>query len=586
MWGFQTSGIFGNVSMKNLELLLRNTVKTLSQCRTKYHNTNQMRKIYQIVCLTVFLTLFFKIGEAQTTVQTNVPALKEVFANDFSIGCLLSYPHIGFPNDPYVSGQGSIVAPQGGYLIKHHMNCMTPGNNMKSIYTIDIAASASAYKAATTQEARDSIEINPKVRFNGNLIAQLNWAKRQGFAFRGHTLVWHSQSPAEFFRSGYTATGTRVSKEVMTKRMENYIKEVIRILHESWPNMLVAMDVVNEAISDSNGAFRTSGNEWYTTFGDNSYVMKAFELARKYTLEYGETQMKLYYNDYNTHSSTKATGIANLCKPIFEAGYLDGIGMQDHDSNTSPTAAQWIASYNKFYPVCHEMAVTELDVSTNSGTNSPSAAVLTTQANQYAQLFKCFVERSYYSGRGKLINVSKDGLNDQYTFVTNQSSSLWNTNNQCKPAFYAVVDVGIYYNKLDSLIKVANALDKNEFTSTSWSIISAELSSAKTVLAKNFSSSDPAATGLANAYNNLQKSISAGRGVNDLSKNISVKTYDGKIHIYGAPVGAVIHIYNLNGALLQSEKASEPNPVFSYISPCIVRISDGRKTFTSKFFQQ
>ena len=39
-------------------------------------------------------------------------------------------------------------------------------------------------------------------------------------------------------------------------------------------------------------------------------------------------------------------------------------------------------------------------------TIAPSAAVLATQANQYGQLFKCFVERSYRSGRGKIINVS------------------------------------------------------------------------------------------------------------------------------------------------------------------------------------
>lgn len=101
---------------------------------------------------------------------------------------------------------------------------------------------------------------------------------------------------------------------------------------------------------------------------------------------------------------------------------------------SSPTAAQWIATYNKFDTICTEMAVTELDVTTASGTNTPSISILTQQANQYGQLFKCFVERSYKSGRGKLISVSKDGLNDQWTFVTNQSTSLWDTKDQCKPA--------------------------------------------------------------------------------------------------------------------------------------------------------
>ena len=71
----------------------------------------------------------------------------------------------------------------------------------------------------------------------------------------------------------------------MTERMGNFIKEVIRIIHEGWPGLLMAMDVVNEAVND-NGTDRTLNNEYYTTFGDMSYVMKAFEFARQYTIEY------------------------------------------------------------------------------------------------------------------------------------------------------------------------------------------------------------------------------------------------------------------------------------------------------------
>ena len=285
--------------------------------------------------------------------------------------------------------------------------------------------------------------------------------KRQGFTFRGHTLVWHNQTPGTaFFRSGYSSTGTRLSKEKMTERMGNFIKEVIRQIHEGWPGLLSAFDVVNEAVNDD-GTDRTN-SEWYQTFGDNTYIKKAFEFARKYTVQYNESQIKLYYNDYNTSNPNKADGIVRVCGPIFHAGNLDGIGMQEHDANNSPTAEQWIATYNKFDTICTEMAVTELDVTTGSA--NPSAAVLQTQANQYGQLFKCFVERSYFSGRGKIINVSKDGLNDQWTFKTNQSSSLWNASDQCKPAFFAVADVGTYYNGIDSLVTKTDSLDENEYT--------------------------------------------------------------------------------------------------------------------------
>ena len=460
-------------------------------------NCNKYNKL--IILIAAVLMFSLKTNAQSDTIETNVPALKDVFANDFNIGCLLSYPHIGFPSDPPVPGQGNVVAPNGGHLIKFHMNSMSPGNNMKPQNTVDINASAAAYNAASTDEERDSIDIHPVVRFNGNMIAQLNWAQRQGFTFRGHTLVWHNQTPGTaFFRTGYSATGERLNQEKMTRRMGNYIKEIIRLLHEDWPGLLSAMDVVNEAVNDD-GSDRTANNEWYTTYGDLSYIMKAFEFTRQYTTEYGETQIKLYYNDYSTHLSNKANGIVRVCGPIFRAGYLDGVGMQDHDNNSSPTAAAWIASYNKFDTICTEMSVTELDV--NPG-NPPN---YTTQANQYAQLLKCFVERSYRSGRGKIINVSKDGLNDQYAFVAN--ASLWDAQNKCKPAFFALVDVGLNYNALDSLIVYADTLEESDYTPESWTPFAAALASAVTARDQNYTNSSPAGEALGEAKDNLEAAI-------------------------------------------------------------------------------
>ncbi len=446
---------------------------------------------------------------ASAQIQTNVPALKDVFAKDFYIGCLLSYPHVGFASDPVVPGQSAVVDVNGGYLIKYHMNSMSPGNNMKPIYTVDMAGSAAAYTAATTQAQKDSINVRPLITFNGNLIAQLNWAMRQGFTFRGHTLVWYSQTPGTgFFRTGYSTTGDRLTKATMTDRLENYIKEMIRLLHVGWPGLLSAYDVVNEAINDD-GTDRTTESEWYVTFGDNSYIAKAFEFARKYTTQYGETQIKLYYNDYNTYLAAKADGIVRLCGPIFRAGNLDGLGMQEHDAFSYPTAQQWIATYNKYDTICTEMAVTELDVNTNSGTNTPSASILAQQANQYGQLFKCFVQRSYKSGRGKIINVSKDGLNDQYTFVTNQATSLWDTKDQCKPAFYAVVDVGRNYNTLDSLITYAITLQQNKYTANSWTALAGALAAAQAAKAQNYSVSVSADTALGAAKDSLNIALNS-----------------------------------------------------------------------------
>jgi endo-1,4-beta-xylanase len=441
---------------------------------------------------------------ADGVVQTNVPALKDVFKDDFTIGCLLSYTHVGLPDDPQVSGQATNSVPQGGALIKYHMNGMSPGNMMKAIMTIDTNASKAAVEAAAADK-KDYAETHPVISFNGNLIAQLNWAKRQGFTFRGHTLVWHSQTPGQFFNAGFVNGGEKASKDVMLKRMEFYIAEVIRLLHEGWPGLLTAMDVVNEAIDDSTGTIRTAKNTWYEIFGDDSYIRKAFEFARKYTKQYGETQMKLYYNDYNTTNPVKADGIVKLCGPIFKAGFLDGIGLQEHDWSNNPTADAWIASYNKYATICKEIAVTELDVST--GSNAPDADMLETQANQYAMLFKLFLERSAKSGRGKIVNVSKDGLNDQYTFKPNQSSSLWDANFQCKPAFYAVVDMAKNYKELSALIAAGKKLKQKDFPAADWQAIGQALKAGQEVLAKNYSMSESAVTGLGDALQALKSAM-------------------------------------------------------------------------------
>ena len=89
------------------------------------------------------------------TIQTTVPHLKNVYAHDFNIGCLLSYRNIGFADDPPVPGQSAVITPNGGFLIKFHMNSMSPGNNMKPMYTVDISGSAAAYAAAGTSVAKD-----------------------------------------------------------------------------------------------------------------------------------------------------------------------------------------------------------------------------------------------------------------------------------------------------------------------------------------------------------------------------------------------------------------------------------------------
>lgn len=130
---------------------------------------------------------------------------------------------------------------------------------------------------------------------------------------------------------------------------------------------------------------------------------------------------------------------------------------------------------------------------------------LTAQANEFGMLLKCFVERSYRSGRGKIVNVTKDGLNDANTF--NANSSIWDANDQCKPSFYAVANVGINYNALDSLISYADSLKQTGYTNTSWSSFSSALVSAKNAKNQNYLATVSVADALGQAKDTLKSAI-------------------------------------------------------------------------------
>jgi hypothetical protein len=99
------------------------------------------------------------------------------------------------------------------------------------------------------------------------------------------------------------------------------------------------------------------------------------------------------------------------------------------------------------------MSITESHIDVN--TVNPTVNDFTAQTNQYAMLFKCYLDRSYYSGRGKIINVTKAGITDQYDALPNVYSALWDSNLQCKPAFYAVANVGM--NFASALVTAKNA---------------------------------------------------------------------------------------------------------------------------------
>ena len=151
------------------------------------------------------------------------------------------------------------------------------------------------------------------------------------------------------------------------------------------------------------------------------------------------------------------------------------------------------------------MSITEYHVDVD--TVSPTAGDFVAQGNQYAMLFKCYLDRSSLSGRGKIVSVSKAGLNDKYDAFPKVQSSLWDSTDRCKPTFYTIVNVGINYHALDSLISYTNRLYGTDYTTSSWTNLSAALVSAKNAMAADYSASVSAAIALGVANDNLKTAI-------------------------------------------------------------------------------
>lgn len=183
----------------------------------------------------------------------------------------------------------------------------------------------------------------PALNFN-KADQMMDFAQEAGLKVRGHVLVWDAYMTEWFFYEDYK-NKTFASKDVMLKRLQNYIEQVITHFETKYPGVIYAWDVVNEAVGDG-GDFKaddkshvrtTRGgtkNLFYETIG-HDYVKYAFKYAYDCIKKNGY-DITLFYNDYNTFQVGKRTAICNLIDEINAKDKINpdgsklcqGIGMQ------------------------------------------------------------------------------------------------------------------------------------------------------------------------------------------------------------------------------------------------------------------
>jgi endo-1,4-beta-xylanase len=326
------------------------------------------------------------------------PSLREVFASHFRIGAAIT--PTALQNDAQRE------------LLFRHFNSITAENIMKPAA---LALIEDYYNFDTADSMIDT-------------------AAKAGIAARGHTLVWHQQSPSWFFEDD---NGGAAKPEVVRKRLEKYIADVVG----HFKGRIYAWDVVNEVIDPQHpDGYRR--NPWFQILGP-TYIETAFRAAQA-----ADPVAKLFINDYGTEEPRKRQFLYELIKRLKANGVkIDGIGHQMHVNIHYPPVQSIDETLALFARLGLEDQITEMDVSvyTNMTQNYGKdedipRSELIEQAKRCRELFKVFLKHK------SLTSVTFWGLSDLNTWLTSwpihrpDQPLLFDKQLQPKPAFWAIVE--------------------------------------------------------------------------------------------------------------------------------------------------
>nr|AGO43919.1 endoxylanase [Anoxybacillus sp. Ip-C] len=298
-----------------------------------------------------------------------IPSLREVYKEYFRIGAAVSPITIKTQKDLLVS----------------HVNSITAENHMK-------------FEHLQPKEGEFTFEQADEI---------VHFALSNNMVVRGHTLVWHNQTPTWMF---YDREGKVIGRELLFERLKAHISTVVR----RYKGKVYCWDVVNEAVADEgNDLLRIS--RWSEIAG-MEFIEKAFLYARE-----ADPNALLFYNDYNESFPEKREKIYKLVKSLLEKHIpVDGIGLQAHWSLTRPTLEEIRLAIERYASLGVQLHITELDISMfefddhRNDLIKPTDQMVDKQAERYEQIFSLFKEYS-----DVIQNVTFWGIADDYTWLDN-----------------------------------------------------------------------------------------------------------------------------------------------------------------------
>ncbi len=397
-------------------------------------------------------------GEDASDETAEVPVLRDSMREDLGAfaGCAVT----GWEADD----------PGVWNIITTHFEAVTLGNELKpdALFGYSNSKCPGTY---TDDLNGEQIEV-PKLdhsRADKILDQILEWNEAnpdRKLMVRGHVLVWHSQTPEWFFHEDYDKNNPYVSTDVMNKRLEWYIKTVLTYYTgegSKYEGLFYGWDVVNEAVSDATGTYRTdaenpnepldndthgNNSSWWHVYESNEYIINAFKFANKYA----PADLELYYNDYNECQMNKRAGIIELLESVkdSEGTRISAMGMQGHYSMDSPSATDIQGSIQSYSDVVGKVQFTELDVRASADYDGSDESKVT----EYEKQRKRYNMIRYAIDSAKVNGCEVAGLTfwgtvDKYSWlqyssnvgggtngVQKQCPLLFDDNYEPKPCFY------------------------------------------------------------------------------------------------------------------------------------------------------
>lgn len=328
--------------------------------------------------------------------------LKDAWGHAFKVGAAVS---------PKV-----LAVPRSQELIKTHFSSLTAENAMKM---------------GVIQPMED--EWNWEM---ADAIANL--ARQWKIPMRGHTFLWHQQTPDWLFKDKDSV----VSASLLEKRLEKHIHKMV----DRYDDIVYAWDVLNEVIDEEKGTskgFRKS--KWFEIAGPDIYL-KAFNIAKE-----AAPEARLYYNDYNIESGEKLNLTLQFLTDLLDKGApLHGVGIQGHWNFEYPEDHILRNAIEKYSALGLEIELTEVDISLykleekDTFFSTPPEERLIRQLKRYKNIFR--IASDYPSVK----NITTWGIADDHTWLDNfpvrnrkNWPLLFDENKQEKGIVPVLIDTGL-----------------------------------------------------------------------------------------------------------------------------------------------